>query len=174
MAHIVKERTSLQTQSKRIWVFLATGWMVAVLSLLLPTIFKGTLWVFLIPITMFGVMTQLSWKSLIVIRGNAGERRVYNALKKLPDDYYILNDVTITVGNRKAQIDHIVVSMHGLWCIETKAHLGSIYGADDDKNWTQIKKSKDGRTFTHVFYNPVTQNRVHCQRVHNLISKNSG
>ncbi|WP_339063485.1 nuclease-related domain-containing protein [Tepidibacillus marianensis] len=102
-----------------------------------------------------------------------GEKSISKA-KKLPDDYLILNDVTVKVNDKEVQIDHILVSPYGVWCVETKSHLGRIYGKEQDKNWTQKKKSDGGKIYTKSFYNPVTQNAVHSRRVEDFLKQKIG
>lgn len=126
MAHIIKEHSTLQDQSKRNWTILGIVWIVALLTLLLPIFVKGALGIYFVPLVVIGVAAQLTWKSMIIIRGNIGEKRVFRELKELPEDYYILNDVTVKVDDKEAQIDHLVVSSYGLWCVETKSHFGRI------------------------------------------------
>ncbi|OPL12634.1 MAG: hypothetical protein AVO34_06775 [Firmicutes bacterium ML8_F2] len=53
-------------------------------------------------------------------KGLEGETLVYQELLRLPDDYYVLNDIKIFSYHGKAQIDHIVVGKKGVIVIETK------------------------------------------------------
>lgn len=103
------------------------------------------------------------------VLGARGERRVFRLLKNLPDEYCILNDVTIRYGDQEAQIDHVLVSIHGIWCIETKDHVGWIYGNDRWHEWTQTKRSSGGRIYKKRFHSPVKQNYVHCIKLQNYL-----
>lgn len=174
MAKIVKEQSALQGQAQKQWIFLGVLWVITLISFFLPSVIKGTLGIFIVPVVMLGVASQLTWKSLIIIRGNIGERRVFNILKELPDSYYVLNDVTIKVDDKEAQIDHLLISPYGVWSVETKSHLGRIYGKENDKNWTQKKKSDKGKIYTSTFYNPVAQNLVHCKRLYSFLNQKLG
>ena len=71
------------------------------------------------------------------IRGNVGEWQVANILKQLnPEQFVVLNDIMFekqqTTANEIAttQIDHIVVSIYGIFVIETKNYAGKIYGTE--------------------------------------------
>ena len=127
-----------------VWHHLAAGFVVAVLSLALVV-----------------VASALMDRSLIPIRGYLGERRVCRELAQLPDEYWILNDVQINAGGKTAQIDHVLVSPHGIWCIETKSNFGWIFGQRWDRTWTQVKKSERGRTHKRQMGNPVAQDEWH-------------
>ena len=174
MATIVKEQSTLQGQAHKEWIFVGGVWFITLITFFLPSFIKGTIGIYFVPVVMVGVASQVTWKSMIIIRGNIGEKRVFNILKELPDSYFVLNDVTIKVDNKEAQIDHILISPFGVWSVETKSHLGRIYGKEYDKNWTQKKKSDKGKIYTSTFYNPVTQNEVHCKRLNALFNQRLG
>lgn len=56
------------------------------------------------------------------------------------------------------QIDHIVVSIHGIFVIETKNYKGWIYGNSNNEYWTQnIYGNK------YSLYNPLLQNKNHIK-----------
>ncbi len=52
--------------------------------------------------------------------GVRGEIKVSKKLLLLSNEYYVLNDILLRIGNRSSQIDHIVVSIYGIFVIETK------------------------------------------------------
>lgn len=174
MAVIVKESSTLQEQAKSEWTKLGIMWVIAILSIGVPFVINGNPFMLLVPIFIIAFVGQLSWKSLIIIRGNLGEKRVFNVLRELPNEYHILNDITIKIDGKEAQIDHLVISPYGVWSVETKSHLGWIYGKEKDRNWTQKKKSDKGKIYSKAFYNPITQNAVHCNRLSDLYFKNAG
>lgn len=78
--------------------------------------------------------------------------------RNLPDGYYIFNDLLLpTTRNVKtAQIDHIVVSKYGVFCIETKSHQGNIYGYRHQLYWSQYLGKKRFQVL-----NPIMQNIHH-------------
>jgi len=120
------------------------------------------------------LLEQLSNLAMVYIRGYSGERRVSNVLRKLSDEYRILNDVTIKVDEAEAQIDHVVVSPYGLWCLETKSHRGMTFGKERDQNWTQVKHSEKGRRYKNKLYSPIRQNATHCKRLGDFINQQLG
>lgn len=74
------------------------------------------------------------------IKGIVGEMVVANELAQLDKQYFhVFNDVLIEIGNTSCQIDHIVVSIFGIFVIETKNYGGTIYDHENDNKWTQIK-----------------------------------
>ena len=89
-----------------------------------------------------------------------------NFLKLDPSRYKILNDVMLPSRGNSAttQIDHIVISNHGIFCIETKAHKGWIFGNAHQEYWTQIIFRYKGR-----FYNPLRQNYAHTRAMEDLL-----
>ncbi len=97
------------------------------------------------------------------VRGLRGERMVARALRRSldPEKYTILHDLylpaTGEMNNGTTQIDHLVVSQFGLFCIETKNLSGAIYGREREAVWTQ----KVGRQ-TYRFQNPLRQNYLHA------------
>ena len=100
------------------------------------------------------------------IKGAQGERRVANILKKLDKSKYrVLNDVLIRSSNKTVQIDHIVVSIYGLFVIETKNYSGSIYGDGYKSNWTQYLANEK-----YIFQNPLRQNYGHYKTIENLLN----
>lgn len=92
-------------------------------------------------------------------KGKVGEKRVANKLDKLPEDKYrVLNDVMIRTPKGTSQIDHIVVSIYGIFVIETKFYNGWIFGGEHAEYWTQnIYGEKNS------FYNPILQNGGHVR-----------
>lgn len=91
------------------------------------------------------------------VKGYLGEKRVAAILAFLPSDKYkIINDVLIESNGKTIQIDHIVISIYGIFVIETKNYTGWITGSDNSEYWT---KNMFGNKYK--FYNPVKQNKAH-------------
>lgn len=99
------------------------------------------------------------------IKGYIGERLVSKKLNKLNKrKYKIINNLLLKSPNGSTQIDHIVISTHGLFVIETKNYKGVIKGNEYDENWNQILfKSKE------IFRNPIKQNNGHIKVIKDLI-----
>lgn len=92
-------------------------------------------------------------------KGKIGEKRVASKLDRLPKaEYRVLNDVMLQTPKGTSQIDHLVVSIYGIFVIETKFYKGLIFGYENSQMWTQnIFGNKN------EFYNPVLQNGGHVK-----------
>lgn len=66
---------------------------------------------------------------------------------------------------RSTQIDHVVISKNGIFCIETKSHKGSIYGGVRNRNWVQYL----GRGSKYSFHSPIQQNKHHVASLEYLL-----
>ena len=66
-----------------------------------------------------------------IIKGIVGEKVISVLLSGLPKEQYILlNDVMLQTDKGTTQVDHILVSVYGIFVIETKNYKGWIYGAN--------------------------------------------
>lgn len=91
------------------------------------------------------------------IKGYLGEKSVSVILSFLPSDKYkIINDILIESNGKTTQIDHLVISIYGIFVIETKNYKGWITGSDNSEYWT---KNVFGNKYK--FYNPIKQNKAH-------------
>lgn len=99
-------------------------------------------------------------------KGKKGENKTSQSLKDLPHEkYFVLNDILLETEDGTAQIDHIVVSVYGIFVIETKNYQGIIYGSEKSYNWTQnIYGNKQS------FKNPIHQNYGHIKTVEKALS----
>lgn len=110
-----------------------------------------------------GILGYIFYKQIV---GRAGEYYTKQALKKLPNDKYkIINDVFIKVNGYTHQIDHVVVSQYGIFCIETKQYNGFIVGSKWDKQWTRYA-GKDKIPYE----NPIRQNYFHVKALSELLN----
>lgn len=122
----------------------------------------------LFTIAIFCIAIFVKWKMPVWI-GRSGERFVSKKLHKLNQAHYkILNDIMLpSKGNSTAtQIDHIVISNYGIFCIETKAYKGWIFGNANQEQWTQIIFRYKKR-----FYNPLRQNFAHIKAIEDLLGQ---
>lgn len=100
-----------------------------------------------------------------IIKGKIGEFYVSTLLKSLPGDKYILlNDVMFPTAKGTTQIDHIVLSIYGIFVIETKNYKGWIYGNDNSDKWTQNIYGHKNQ-----FMNPLKQNYGHISALRKLL-----
>ena len=87
-------------------------------------------------------------------------------LKLEKDVYHRLNNVTLPLANGgSTQIDHVIVSVYGIFVIETKNYKGWIYGSEKQKQWTQV--FQNGSKFK--FQNPLRQNYLHIKTLADLL-----
>ncbi len=100
-------------------------------------------------------------------KGKAGEKTVSRKLSRLPKDKYkVLNDIMLATPKGTTQIDHIVISIYGVFVIETKNCQGWIYGGEESEYWTQnIYGHK------HRFCNPILQNAGHVRALRRTLSE---
>jgi len=121
-------------------------------------------WPFWVVLIIFIIYFKLK---LPFLRGWAGERFVKQQLAKLDqNEYKVLSNLLLPSKGvlKTTQIDHVVISKAGIFCIETKAHSGWIYGDADQEYWA--------RYMFHVkekFYNPLFQNHAHVLAIEDLI-----
>ena len=92
-------------------------------------------------------------------KGRQGEQIVIQHYAAHFDaEYLLLNNCTFAdQANGSTQIDHILLSPYGIFVIETKHYSGWIFGAKDDKKWTQRFANQE----TYSFQNPLLQNYKH-------------
>lgn len=96
-------------------------------------------------------------------RGKAGEFLVNVANETALDEtvYHQYKNILLpSTDGTTTEIDHLIVSKHGIFVIETKTKTGWIFGSAHDRHWTQ----KLHRT-THKFQNPLRQNHRHIKAV---------
>lgn len=122
--------------------------------------------------SIIGVIKLLSPLSKVSTseRGKASEAAVSRQLRLLDLKSYVLFENLILPSNGNTshtEIDHVVVSPYGIFCIETKSHQGFIYGSKSREYWTQcIGKQK------FQLYNPLRQNYKHTKALEQLLGTN--
>lgn len=136
--------------------------------------------VFIIILALFiiGLLVRSGGEGIHIFedKGTRGERIVGSVLADLPEGYFVFNDVMIKRYNGKtSQIDHVVVSKHGVFVIETKNYDGKIYGSEDAEQWTEYYNYYSGWTGrnsdAYKLYNPVRQNEGHIKTLKMLLNK---
>lgn len=86
-------------------------------------------------------------------------------LKLEKDIYHRLNNITLPLANGgSTQIDHVIVSVYGIFVIETKNYKGWIFGNERQRQWTQVIM---GRKYK--FQNPLRQNYLHIKTLAELL-----
>lgn len=100
-------------------------------------------------------------------KGKKGETKVARALKKLEnDEYKTLNDLFIRTTNGTSQIDNLVISIFGIFVIETKNYDGWIHGNEKSEYWVQTIYSNKTQ-----FRNPIKQNWSHIYALKEVLSE---
>ena len=105
-------------------------------------------------------------KLILFDKGKAGESRVRNMFEsRLPrGEYEIIKHVTLRAGNGTTQIDHIILSVFGIFVVETKNKNGWIFGGENQRYWTQVIFK-----YKNQFQNPLHQNYKHTQVLQKLL-----
>lgn len=102
-----------------------------------------------------------------ILTGIASEIIVILKLRKLDSARYkIFNNLMLpSNGHTSAtQIDHVVVSNYGIFCVETKSYRGWIFGDANQRYWTRVFFQYKTR-----FYNPLWQNYAHIKALEYLL-----
>ena len=79
--------------------------------------------------------------------------------------YQRVHDVIIPTSNGTTQIDHIILSIYGIFVIETKNYKGWIFGSPKDATWCQSVFGTKNR-----FQNPLHQNYRHIKSLCEYLS----
>ncbi len=98
-------------------------------------------------------------------KGKRGEKQVAALLSLLPKkEYKVINDLLLQSGGYSTQIDHVVVSIYGIFVIETKYYKGWIYGGENSEYWTQNIHGHKNQ-----LRNPLWQNQGHIKAITRLL-----
>ncbi len=98
------------------------------------------------------------------IKGKIGESFAATVLNTLPDDYHVFNNCYFNIRGKSVQIDHLIISCHGIFVIETKNYKGWIFGYENSEYWTQNLYGTK-----YKFYNPCRQNKYHVNAISKLL-----
>lgn len=103
--------------------------------------------------------------------GMRGEKVVnYHLRPLLRQDEYLLANLLLPLKNgHKTEIDCVLVTRKGIFCIETKNWVGHISGTDEDEYWLQ--KYDDPYMDDRRHKNPIKQNKGHCAILERLLNK---
>lgn len=96
--------------------------------------------------------------------GTEGESRTLEALKRLPEEFTIFNQVRIpdpSLPNGNRELDFIVVGPNGISVVEVKNTPGLIYVDPDTRHWQVVKRAGCGsRPGWNAMDNPLGQVRA--------------
>ncbi len=116
---------------------------------------------YLFPVLIIILILKTPW-----FKGWSGEL-IVNLLARWRLDkniYHRINNVTLPAENGTTQVDHVIVSVYGVFVVETKNMKGWIFGSADQATWTQ----KIYRN-TNKFQNPLRQNYKHVKTLQSLL-----
>ena len=115
------------------------------------------------------ILGRLVWSLFRApVKGMLGETVVKaGAGLALPSAVYRrYHDVTLPTVNGTTQIDHVFVSVFGVFVVETKNMGGWIFGSEQNREWTQVFPG--GKK--HKFQNPLRQNYGHVRAMENTLA----
>lgn len=129
------------------------------MSVVFAGVIKPLLW--LLPI-----LVLVAFFRLPAVKGWFGERRVARrGQRTLPESIYRpYHDIMLRDDVGTTQIDHVYVSVFGVFVVETKHMSGWIFGMERDAQWTQVIYRKKSR-----FQNPLMQNVRHAKALESLL-----
>lgn len=83
--------------------------------------------------------------------------------------YHLIKNVTLPTEDGTTQIDHIIVSIYGIFVVETKNMKGWIFGDEHQETWTQSIFKHKAR-----FQNPLHQNYKHVKTLESVLNIEPG
>ena len=95
-----------------------------------------------------------------IFKGWIGEKAVQFGiwLKLDKNTYRRYHGLILQTENGTTQIDHVLLSIYGIFVVETKNYGGWIYGGETQREWTQVFFDKKNK-----FQNPLHQNYKHTK-----------
>lgn len=125
----------------------------------------SNLWLYITALIFFSIFILAKSPKFL---GWVGEKSVSRRLSKLnPAEYKIINDIVLPTGNNgTTQIDHIIVSIYGVFVIETKNYKGWIFGSENSNTWTQVIYKRKEK-----LRNPIHQNYGHIKCIEQMIDE---
>ena len=102
-------------------------------------------------------------------KGIEFERDIINEIKKSQPKAKILTNIIIPNGVKggTTEIDVLVLTEKGFYCLECKNYSGLVVGKPEDKKWT-IFYNKD---YKKTFYSPIEQNKRHIMCLRKMFPK---
>lgn len=169
MAVTKKKETSLNIKRRNDFIIQGLTIAMGILSIIVYIFTRNIYITIFIVVICFIISSKFTGKTKIYGYGIKGELAIAKELSKLNDKYLIYNDIVIGGKEKGAQIDHLVLSPYGIFCIETKNMRGTITGKEEDNNWIQRKTGKNGKIFEKEFYNPCKQSGGHVNALKNML-----
>ncbi|MDD7715140.1 MAG: nuclease-related domain-containing protein, partial [Mollicutes bacterium] len=104
--------------------------------------------------------------------GDIGEKIVGQRLEEIVNTYggYLYNDFCFEDEyGFSSQIDHILITLGGVFIIETKNMVGTVYGDKDAERWKCIKY-QNGNIYEKIIGNPIIQNQGHINHLRDMFA----
>ena len=90
--------------------------------------------------------------------GKIGEIAATREIKSvLRDEDLLFNNIKISLNDKSAELDNVIVNKFGVFIIEVKNYNGCLYGDEDDYEWIKYKDDGYGNTFKKRVRNPIKQ-----------------
>lgn len=169
MAIIKNKETSLSRKSNMDLMFQLIGILMCLAAIPFYYFFRNIYTTAVMILIALVTIIHFSKQRKIYKYGIQGEKDIAQILSVLNNKYIIYNDIIIGGKEKGAQIDHLVLSPYGVFCIETKNMKGTIIGKEDDNDWIQIKSGQGGKNYEKKFYNPCRQSRGHVNAIKNVL-----
>lgn len=119
-------------------------------------------YIYLLAAAVLGILIRILTPK---VKGWFGETIVASILSGLPEiEYKVLNNIMLDTEYGTTQIDHVIVSIYGIFVIETKNYKGWITGSEYADQWT---KNMYGKKYN--FRNPLKQNYAHVKALKALL-----
>jgi hypothetical protein len=95
-----------------------------------------------------------------IIKGWLGEKSLTLGMWVFLNEniYRRIDNIIVPASDGTTQIDHVLVSVYGIFVVETKNLQGWIFGSPDQREWTQVIYGKK-----YQFQNPLRQNYRHTK-----------
>ena len=109
-----------------------------------------------------------SFNATTLTKTDQAEDYVNRSLSGLGPRYIIFSNLIVDKSGyvKTAEIDHTIISLYGIFCVETKSHVGSIYGSVAKLVWKQYLHGKE-----YPFYNPKFQNNNHARVLSRILGE---
>lgn len=103
-------------------------------------------------------------------KGLLGEYQIYKKLRYLEKaGAKFLFNIYLPKEDGTTEIDVLLITPYGIFCIESKNIGGWIFGNENQKKWTQVLPRGRGRSQKTQFMNPIIQNKGHIKELKNIL-----
>lgn len=106
-------------------------------------------------------------QKMATAKGKEGEQAVNKVLSSLGSNYVNMKTIMLKTKSGSTELDHVVVSIYGIFVVETKNYSGTVIGDDKYKNWKHYDRSGKEREF----YSPIKQNAGHIGTLKRAINQ---